>query len=228
MAAAGVDLVDTIIAVAREREARIVGITGGIAVGKSTVAGGVATGLSVPTMSTDGFIFPAEVLTARDLMGRKGFPESYDVDALGAFIDAIRDKGRAKAPHYSHLYYDVVSVDEFATRAIVIDGLHLGHPEMGVRERLDLLVHLDAEDASLVSWYLERFNQLRALAKADPRAYLHPYRDTSTEAMNEMATGVWQAVNQVVIDEEIRPHESAADLVVRFGPNHEVLSIDEN
>lgn len=225
MGAAAGDLVDLIVTEARARNARVIGITGCVAVGKSTVAAPVSTALAMPVVSTDGFIFPAEVLTARDLMGRKGFPESYDVDALAQFVDDIREKGRASAPIYSHLYYDVVGTDDFATRAIIVDGLHLGHPTMKLRPNIDLLVNLDADDDSLKVWYLERFNQLRALAADDPRAYLHPYKDMSVEAMNEMALGVWAAVNQVVIDEEIRPHADKADIQVRFAPDHSLAEV---
>ena len=225
MGAAAGDLVELIVNEARETNARVVGITGCVAVGKSTVAAPVATALAMPVVSTDGFIYPAEVLTARDLMGRKGFPESYDVGALSNFVDDIRNKGRASAPIYSHLYYDVIGTDDFASRAIIVDGLHLGHPAMQLRDRIDLLINLDADDECLKTWYLERFNQLRALAADDPRAYLHPYRDTSVEDMNNMALGVWAAVNQVVIDEEIRPWAHVADLQVRFGPSHEVLEL---
>jgi type I pantothenate kinase len=225
MGAAAGDLVDLIVTEARDRNAKVIGITGCVAVGKSTVAAPVSTALAMPVISTDGFIFPAEVLTARDLMGRKGFPESYDVDALIGFVDDIRNKGRASAPIYSHLYYDVIGSDDFATRAIIVDGLHLGHPAMQLRERIDLLINLDAHDDSLKVWYLERFNQLRALAADDPRAYLHPYKDVDVDAMNDMALGVWAAVNQVVIDEEIRPWAHVADLQIHFGPDHSVAEI---
>ena len=38
----------------------------------------------VDLVTTDGFLFPNAVLAHRGLMERKGFPESYDAEALRA------------------------------------------------------------------------------------------------------------------------------------------------
>ena len=63
----------------------IIGISGSVAVGKSTTARLLQLLLSrtypelkVHLMTTDGFIYPNEELKRRNLMPRKGFPESYD------------------------------------------------------------------------------------------------------------------------------------------------------
>jgi type I pantothenate kinase len=64
----------------------IVGVAGSVAVGKSTFARLLRTLLArhsnawrVELVATDGFLFPTMILEARGLMGRKGFPESYDL-----------------------------------------------------------------------------------------------------------------------------------------------------
>ena len=47
-------------------------------------------GVRVEIVSSDGFLFPNRVLDARGLAMRKGFPESYDRDALLAFLAAVK------------------------------------------------------------------------------------------------------------------------------------------
>jgi type I pantothenate kinase len=213
------ELVDAIVATARARDAKVVGITGGIAAGKSYLAALVADALGWPTVSTDGFI-------RADAGSRKGYADSYDAFALRAFIDAIRDRGRATAPRYSHLHYEVVGEDEIVSDTIVLDGLHLGNPLLGVRDRIDTLVHLDAPTDTLSSWYLNRFEGLRAEAADEPSAMLYPYRDVEPEAMNAMAMQVWRDLNALVVEEEVRPFEQTADLVVRLGDEHSVREVE--
>jgi type I pantothenate kinase len=212
------ELIDAVVAAAKASEAQVVGITGGIAAGKSTVAAAVAAALGWPSVSTDGFI-------RADAGDRKGYADSYDADALAAFIDAIRNDGKATAPRYSHLHYDVVGYDEIESRRIVIDGLHLGHPRLGIRDRIDVLVHLDAPTDVLSQWYLTRFQELRTLAKAEPTAMLYPYREMDGDALDGMAMQVWRDLNAVVIETEVRPQESAADIVVRLHADHAVAAV---
>ena len=212
-------LLDAIVDESDRRGAHIVGITGGIAVGKSTVATAVATILKVPTVSTDGFI--------RDDAGeRKGYADSYDALALQAFIDAFRVDRRASAPRYSHLHYEVIAYEDIAGDGLVVDGLHLGHPALGLRTRIDLLVHLDAPTEVMGDWYLTRFQQLRTTARDDPTAMLYPYRDMDPDALDAMAMQVWRELNALVIDNEVRAYESVADMVVRLDAAHGVVDIN--
>jgi len=98
----------------------IIGLAGSVAVGKSTTARIIQALLSrwpshpkVDLVTTDGFLFPNRVLESRDLMARKGFPESYDIAALLRFLAAVKS-GEAviSAPVYSHQSYDIVDGEE--------------------------------------------------------------------------------------------------------------------
>jgi type I pantothenate kinase len=92
----------------------IIGIAGSVAVGKSTTARLLKELLQrwpsspkVDLVTTDGFLFPNEVLRRQNLMERKGFPDSYDVGALLRFLSAIKSgQPDVRAPVYSHLTYD--------------------------------------------------------------------------------------------------------------------------
>lgn len=94
----------------------VIGIAGSVAVGKSTTARILKELLArwpsspkVDLITTDGFLYPNEVLRRENLMERKGFPESYDIGALLRFLSAIKaGQPNVKAPRYSHLTYDVL------------------------------------------------------------------------------------------------------------------------
>jgi type I pantothenate kinase len=69
-----------------ERSPFVIAISGSVAVGKSTFARTLQALLTrwpghpnVSLVTTDGFLYPNAVLEERDLMRRKGFPESYDL-----------------------------------------------------------------------------------------------------------------------------------------------------
>ncbi len=219
---------DLVVDAARDRDARVVGITGGIAAGKSTLATAVAPSLDAAVVATDGFLLTNAALAEAGLTHRKGYPDSFDVAALGAFVDAWRETGRAAAPLYSHLHYDVVgSTDVAGAERLVLEGLHLGHPAFGLRDRIDLLVHLDAHADDLARWYLARFQELRTAAASEPDAFLYPYRDMDPAVLDGMAMDVWRTLNLIVLEDEIRPYESTADIVIRLGPDHEVVTVDK-
>jgi type I pantothenate kinase len=218
-----VEAADLVVQVVAERDARLVGITGAVAVGKSVLAAAVAERIGAAVVASDGFLFPNAVLADRDLTHRKGFPESFDAALLAAALDRWRTTGETAVPVYSHLAYDVVPPPmKVAGERLVVEGLHLGHPALGVRDRFDLLVHLDADDADLARWYLDRFRSLREAAAGDRTAFLHQFREVPADVIEGMAMDVWQALNQVVIDEDVRPWASVADLVIQFGPDHDV------
>ncbi|MDE3960198.1 type I pantothenate kinase, partial [Glaesserella parasuis] len=87
----------------------IISLTGSVSVGKSTSARILQALLSewpekrkVDLITTDGFLYPLKTLQERNLMKRKGFPESYDIHRLIEFVSDIKSgKRNVKAPVYS-------------------------------------------------------------------------------------------------------------------------------
>ena len=94
-------------------------------------------------VSTDGFLLSGHP--------RKGFPESYDIARAGAFVDAVVEgDATASAPVYSHRTYDLVPGERIVVGdagVVIVEGLHLASEQLGIRDRFDLVVHLDADDA---------------------------------------------------------------------------------
>src|SRR6202522_4734769 len=117
----------------------IIGVAGSVAVGKSTTARVLqalltrwSPRLRVEMVTTDGFLFPNAVLERQGIMQKKGFPESYDLPTLLAFLSDIKAGRRpVRAPGYSHLTYDIVpnqSVEGDRPDILVVEGASVLKP----------------------------------------------------------------------------------------------------
>jgi len=215
-----------------ERGPSIVGVTGAVAVGKSTFAGELAQalagrGAAVEIACTDGFLMDNATLQARGILGRKGFPESYDMAALRAALAAVR-AGQAEFPGYSHVIYDV---DPALTRRIeradvlLVEGLalHEGAAAVG----LDALIYLDADEAHLEGWFTERLIGLWRAAEHDPTSFYAQFRHFTEPEARAFAARVWQAINLPNLREHIAKARDVAEIVVSKGPDHAILAVVE-
>ena len=224
----------------------VIGIAGSVAVGKSTTARILRALLSrwgsspkVDLVTTDGFLFPNAVLAREGLMRRKGFPESYDLPALLEFLAAIKaGKDVVEAPVYSHLVYDVVpgetvTIDQ--PDILILEGLNVLQtsklPKNGqglpfVSDFFDFSIYLDAEDALLHQWYVDRFMRLRETAFRNPQSYFHRYAQISAAEAEKTAEDLWNNINLVNLHDNIRPTRPRADLVLTKGPDHRIQAVD--
>jgi type I pantothenate kinase len=223
----------------------ILGIGGSVAVGKSTTARILRELLTrwpsaprVDLVTTDGFLLPNAVLQAEGLMERKGFPESYDVAALLAFLTAIKaGEPRVTAPVYSHLTYDIVPGETITIDRpdiLILEGLNVLQPRdlpkdgkaiPFVSDFFDFSVYLDAEEDSLRRWYIERFMRLRETRFRDPRSYFHKYAELSDDEAEWIATGLWERINLLNLRENIVPTRPRADLILRKGADHAMAEV---
>ncbi len=205
----------------------VVGVAGAVSVGKSTLADELRHELPgrVDVVSSDGFLFPNAVLAARGLIARKGFPESYDVGALRAFLSAARrDALPCSVPVYSHVTYDVEgerTVDP--ADVVIVEGLNvLG----AAADLLDVGVYLDAAEEQLEAWYRRRFHELVAEAEHDPASFYRGFVGLDPAHVDRVADEVWNTVNLVNLREHVAPSQVLASCVITLGPDHEVLAVD--
>jgi len=224
----------------------VIGIAGSVAVGKSTTARILRALLSrwssspkVDLVTTDGFLYPNAVLAREGLMRRKGFPESYDLPALLEFLAAIKaGQGTVGAPVYSHLVYDVVPGEAITIDRpdiLILEGLNVLQtsklPKNGqglpfVSDFFDFAIYLDAEDALLHQWYVERFMRLRETAFRNPQSYFHRYAELTDADAIKTADDLWTNINLVNLHDSIRPTRPRADLVLTKGADHRIQSVD--
>jgi type I pantothenate kinase len=223
----------------------IVGIAGSVAVGKSTTARILRALLQrwtntpkVELLTTDGFLLPNAVLRQEGLMERKGFPESYDLPALLAFLSAIKaGERRVKAPVYSHLVYDIVpgeTVTVDRPDILIVEGLNVlqtsrlprdGRGAPFVSDFFDFSIYLDAGEEDIHRWYIERFLRLRETAFRDPASYFHRYAALSEAEARTIGEGLWSRINLVNLRENILPTRPRADLILRKGADHHVEEV---
>src|SRR5687768_2309652 len=223
----------------------IIGIGGSVAVGKSTTARILRELLKrwpsapeVDLVTTDGFLFPNAVLDAEGLMERKGFPESYDVSALLAFLTDIKaGKPNVSAPVYSHLTYDIVPGETITIDRpdiLILEGLNVLQPRdlprdgksiPFVSDFFDFSIYIDADEESVRGWYVSRFMDLKETRFRDPRSYFHEYAEVSDEAAAAVAAGLWDRINLVNLRENILPTRQRADLILRKGRDHAVAEV---
>jgi type I pantothenate kinase len=201
----------------------VVGLTGSVAAGKSMLAGQLAAALaathSVAIVSTDAWLLPNTELDARGLTLRKGYPESYDADALAALPAAIR-RGPVTVPGYSHTVYDV---DPALARTIdppdvlILEGLGFAGPLV---DAVDRLVYLDAAEDDLEHWFLERFMQFWHAAADDPASFYARFRSMDAPGARDFGRMVWQTINLPNLRAHIAPVQARADLVVLKARDH--------
>jgi type I pantothenate kinase len=223
----------------------IIGVGGSVAVGKSTTARVLRELLTrwpsapkVELVTTDGFLFPNAVLQAEGLMEKKGFPESYDVATLLAFLSDIKaGTGRVSAPVYSHLTYDIVQGETSIVDRpdiLILEGLNVLQPRVlpkdgkaipFVSDFFDFSVYLDADEEALRAWYIERFMRLKETRFRDSESYFHHYANISDAEAERVATGLWERINLVNLRENIVPTRPRADLILRKGADHAVKEV---
>jgi type I pantothenate kinase len=223
----------------------VIAVAGSVAVGKSTTARLLQTLLAagpgsprVDLVTTDGFLMPNAALEARGLMGRKGFPESYDRRALLRFLADVKS-GREEvfAPVYDHQSYDIVPGKRQAVDRpdiLVVEGLNVLQagrrsdgtaPEVFASDFFDFSVYVDASESDIQTWYVERFLALRRTAFADSTAFFHRFAALTDEQARDTALGIWSAVNAPNLRSNIAPTKSRARLVLQKAADHSVRRI---
>jgi type I pantothenate kinase len=223
----------------------IIGVAGSVAVGKSTTARVLQALLArwsprprVDLVTTDGFLFPNAVLERQGLMQKKGFPESYDLPTLLAFLSDIKSGRRqVRAPVYSHLTYDIIPnewVEVDRPDILIVEGVNVlqtgrlprdGKAVPVVSDFFDFSVYIDAEESVLRSWYVRRFLTLRDTAFTDPRSYFNRYALLSDEEATATALAIWERTNLANLEDNILPTRPRATLIMKKGTDHVVETV---
>ena len=232
---------DTFLGTAPAQLPYVVGIGGSVAVGKSTTARLLQKLLSswsehtdVDLVTTDGFLYPNAELERRDIMHRKGFPESYDTAALLAFLQDVKSGAEhVDAPVYSHLAHDIVPSEKVTIcrpQVLIVEGLNVlhgsGRPDHRVvSDYFDFSLYVDAEPESIKSWYVERFLALRDSVFTNPLSYFRHYADLDTDEAIAVASDLWDTINAPNLEENILPTQHRAHCILSKAADHRVARV---
>ena len=147
----------------------VLGIVGPPGVGKTYVASRVlafceSSGVSAETLSMDGFHLSNFQLKRLGLHGRKGAPETFDVEGFIALLSRIRraEETLIFAPDYDRSFHEPVAARrcvEPDTRVVIVEGNYLLHRALGwsnVANLLDIVWYLDAPEQVRFDRLLER------------------------------------------------------------------------
>jgi len=215
----------------------VIGVAGSVAVGKSTFARILQALLArwpdhpkVDLVTTDGFLLSNTELGARNLMHRKGFPESYDTRQLLAFLREVKSGAvEAHAPVYSHVVYDIVPdahVTVCQPDILILEGLNVLQVGVDssefVSDYFDFSIYIDADEHDIEDWYVERFLALRQSVFQNPESFFRHYAGLSDDEAVVTARGIWDGINGLNLRENIAPTRDRASLILHKARDHRV------
>ena len=220
----------------------IIGMAGSVAVGKSTTARVLRALLArwpdhprVDLVPTDGFLLPNSELEARNIMHRKGFPESFNQNGLLKFMaDVKAGLPNVEAPVYSHFDYDIrpdqhIVVDR--PDILIVEGLNVLQPATlpkdgeaipFVSDFFDFSIYIHADAKVTEDWYVDRFLTLRETAFQHPAAYFHRYASLSDDEARATALSIWRRINLKNLEENILPTRQRAALILDKAADHAI------
>jgi pantothenate kinase len=139
---------------AEGRSRVLVGMAGAPGAGKSTLAAATAAALApdAVVLPMDGFHLPQARLVALGRRDRMGAPDTFDVDAFVAILEALRSPGGVLAPLFDRTIEEPVPGALEVTpdiRIVLVDGNYLLLDRDGwerVAPLLDLTAYVDEDD----------------------------------------------------------------------------------
>lgn len=222
----------------------IIGISGSVAVGKSTISRLLRTLLSrwpshprVELVTTDGFLYSNNELKKRGLENRKGFPESFNRTKLIAFLSDLKaGKNNLEVPLYSHEYYDVIDKTHIIEQPdiVIVEGLNLLQvgptlvnrtAQVFASDYIDFSIYVSANEKDIKAWFIDRFMTYRLQCADNKELFMHQFSKMSEKKAFKLASKVWKKINAVNLRQNIEPYKFRASLILEKGMDHVVERI---
>ncbi|AUT06153.1 Pantothenate kinase [Streptococcus parauberis] len=217
----------------------IIGISGSVAVGKSTTSRLLQLLLSrtfrsskVEMVTTDGFLHPNAYLTKHNILNRKGFPESYDMELLLEFLDKMKTGEDAEIPMYSHEIYDIIPDERQVIKNpdfLIVEGINVfqnpKNNHIYMSDYFDFSIYIDADSNHIEDWYIERFERILDLAKADATSFYSKYAKMPRDEAITFAKDVWKTINLENLKKFIEPTRTRAELILHKAKDHKIDEI---
>ncbi len=222
----------------------IIGVAGSVASGKSTFSRILELllkkslkGFNIKLLTTDGFLYPNSVLEENNLMEKKGFPESYDIDSFYKFLSSVKaGVSKTYAPIYSHNLYDIIPDEKLEIidpDVVIIEGINVLQSAkskdkktiLEVQDFLNFSIYLDADERYLRQWYIDRFLSLRLAALNNKEDFFNRFSSIDIDQAKEIANSIWEKINLINLNENILPTKYKANLILKKNINHKTNEI---
>ena len=154
------------------------------------------------------------------------------------FLEEVkRGEAEVRAPVYSHVVYDIVDGEEqVLARArhrhprgpqrAPDRGLAPAHDARFVSDWFDFSIYVDADEADIEQWYVERFFALRETAFNDETSFFRHFAAlVRRRARRPPPAAIWASINRPNLRENILPSRMRADLVLEKGADHGVRQV---
>ncbi|UQS84028.1 nucleoside/nucleotide kinase family protein [Bombilactobacillus thymidiniphilus] len=195
----------------------IIGITGNVAVGKSTFAYQLQKYLQqnfeqakINIISTDYFLYPNNILRQKKLFDRKGFPETYNYSLLEKFWQKIQQGQSVSLPTYNHAQKDLdfqVTTTINQPDILIIEGLLALTPPFDRYNNYNIF--LIAELEQNFNWYLQR---------------AHKTYGSNYQQQLPHIKAAWQHINLPNYQANVLPRSQTADCHITFDEQHHIIN----
>lgn len=214
----------------------IISIAGSVSAGKSTFAEKLRQELlknnsskNIAVISADSFLMSNSILKAKNLMDEKGFPSSFDWQKLADFLKAVKSR-QEQVPYqvYSHELSDLSDEIKYVERPdiLIIEGINMlqeaPNSIISPSNFVDFGIYLDASEADLEDWYMERYHRMLEINYDNPGNFFYHWAHESQEVADAFAHDVWKKVNLKNLREYIAPTKEKADLIIQKQADHSV------
>jgi type I pantothenate kinase len=194
------------------------------------LAGGLTVqGRHVDVVATDAFLYPNAELASRDLIYRKGFPETYDWERVVAFVGSVKaGTSRVEVPVYSHTIYDIVPGQVVVVAdpdVVILEGVVA--LQSRVAPMLDAAIYVDASENDVRRWFVERFLVFVNEARLGAESFYKMFADMSDEEVRGVADATWDGINGPNLREHVDATRANATIVVEKAADHAILNVRE-
>jgi type I pantothenate kinase len=137
-----------------------------------------------------------------------------------------------RAPVYSHVVYDIVADEEVIVQQpdiVILEGLNVLQVGSSAVEFVSdyfyYSIYIDADEADIRQWYVQRFFALRETVFQDPNSFFQHFAHLSDEEAEATAVGIWNAINGRNLRENIAPTKGRASLILHKDADHRVTEV---
>lgn len=220
----------------------VIGITGSVSAGKSTCSRFFQallqhrySDLNIELVTLDSFLYDNTTLESLGLMDRKGFPESFDLEAIIDFLKRVKQTGEdLHVPRYSHHLYNIVSGERQMLQQpdiLIVEGLNILQPTVTttiggccylLSDFIDYTVFLDAAISDLESWFVQRVKFFSKTCFKEKEAYFYELSQMSEHDLMAFSRQVWRDINLKNYNEYVLPYRNRANMILRKNKQHKI------